>query len=320
MSTTLKDLAQITGYSAITISRAINTPEKVKKATRDKILAEIEKHRYFPNNVAKALVYNRTNIVFVYIPNDLSPTNQFVMQVNAGISEYLGKHGYSLLVSRHWYHQEAADGLILMGLSESDEIALRSLAKEKPLVLFGHDPWVDCIDIDNFEGMRLITEFAIKTGHLQPAFFGINQAKKFTKDRYLGYQKALAEQHIIENKSHVIFTDNNSDAGFKEATTLIKKYPEINCIICSSDDQAIGALRAAQEMGKRVPEDLAITGFDGLGSELVTYPKLTTIHQPIFEAGMELAKRLLEKIKHPDNQGPVVSFYKPSLVIHDTCR
>ncbi|HOC80421.1 MAG TPA: LacI family DNA-binding transcriptional regulator, partial [Bacilli bacterium] len=161
MGITLKGLSKITGYSAITISRALNKPNLVKEKTREKILYAVNKYHYSPNNVAKALVYNRTNIIYLYVSYNLDPTNQFVLQVSAGISGYLGEHGYSVLLSKKWYNHEAVDGLILMGLSLEDEQNLKSLALEKPLVLFGHSENVDCIDVDNIKGMEMITEYAL---------------------------------------------------------------------------------------------------------------------------------------------------------------
>ncbi len=317
MAITLKALSQITGYSMITISRAINYPHLLQKDTREKILDAIKKYEYTPNNVAKALVYQRTNIIHVYIPEDLSPTNQFVMQVTAGLGSYLGDHGYSILISKNWYDHQNVDGLIVMGLSLQDERRLHELASHKPLVLFGHDDLVDCVDVDNVLGMEMATDHAIACGYRQIAFLGIAQDKKFTKDRYIGFKKSLAKHGRDLNEKHVIFTDNNTDSGYRSFKSLIHECPEIDCVVCSSDDMAVGVMQAAQKMGIEVPHRLGVVGYDGLGTELLVHPRLTTIQQPVYEIGIELAKILLKKIKGSGNT-PKTNFYAPIMQVGAT--
>lgn len=320
MGMTLKGLSKITGYSAITISRALNKPELVKEKTREKILFAIEKYHYSPNNVAKALVYNRTNIIYLYVPYNLDPTNQFVLQVSAGISGYLGEHGYSVLLSKKWYQHEAVDGLILMGLTLEDETNLRSLAFEKPLVLFGHSDNVDCIDVDNHRGMEMITEYVISKQYKNIAFLGINENKKFTRDRYEGYINALVKHNIKHDKQNSVFTDNNANSGYIATMNLLKSNPTIDCIVCSSDDQAAGVVQAANDLGRNIPLDFGVTGFDGLGKELIIKPQLTTIHQPIYEIGVELAKSLLKKIHHPRSVNVGINYYTPDLRVGSSTR
>lgn len=319
MNVTLKFLSEKTGYSMITISRALNHPQFVKPKSREKILQAIEKYEYSPNSVAKALVYNRTNIIHVYIPKDLSPTNQFVMQVNAGLGSFLGEKGYSLLISNTWYRNQSVDGLILMGLLLNDEAHLHKLAANKPLVLFGHDELVSSIDVDNILGAELATDHAVMCGYQNIAFIGINESKKFTADRYCGYQKSLMKHQLVENTNHVVFIDNNSESGYQAALALLANRPEIDCIVCSSDDIATGVIQAAKEMNRSIPESLGIIGYDGLGTELVTHPKLTTIHQPIYEVGIELAKLVIDLIEKKSEK-TTIKFLKPFLVIGQTTR
>lgn len=320
MGITLKGLSKITGYSTITISRVLNKPDLVKKDTREKILYAINKYHYTPNNVAKALVYNRTNIIYLYVPYIMNPANQFFLQVSAGISSHLGEHGYSVLLSKKWYQHEAVDGLIVMGLALEDEDNLKSLSLEKPLVLFGHSDNVDCIDVDNLLGMEMMTDYVIHRQYKKIAFIGINENKKFTNDRYLGYINSLRKNGILENKNHVIFTDNNAKSGYLAGINLLQHFPEIDCIVCSSDDQAAGVMQAANNMGRPVPESLGITGFDGLGKELIIKPELTTIRQPVYEIGVELAKLLLKKIHNPRSVNAGVNFYTPKLIIGNSTR
>ena len=117
-----------------------------------------------------------------------------------------------------------------------------------------------------------------------------------------------------------IFTDNNANSGFLTGKKLLSDNPSIDCVLCSSDDQAAGVIQAANLLNRPVPESLAVTGFDGLGKELIISPQLTTIHQPIYEIGIELAKLLLKKIHHPRSATTSVNYYAPVLKVGKSTR
>jgi len=242
------------------------------------------------------------------------------MQVGAGISSHLGEHGYSVLMSKKWYQHQAVDGLLLMGLTIEDEENLKGLSLEKPLVLFGHSENVDCIDVDNEKGMEMITDYVIQQGYKRMAFIGIRENKKFTRDRYAGYLKALEKHGLKENLETTIFTDNNSSSGYIAGLRLLTKHPEIDCVVCSSDDLAAGVIQASRTCNREVPINLGVTGFDGLGTDLIIKPNLTTIHQPIFEVGVELAKLLIKNITHPKTNKVGIRYYLPELKIGDSTR
>ncbi|NCA97494.1 MAG: LacI family transcriptional regulator, partial [Bacteroidia bacterium] len=112
----------------------------------------------------------------------------------------------------------------------------------------------------------------------------------------------------------------NANCGYLTALNLLRSNPQIDCIICSSDDQAAGVVQAANELGRNIPNDLGVTGFDGLGKELIIKPQLTTIHQPIYEIGVELAKLLLKKINHPRSVNVGINYYTPELKLGSSTR
>lgn len=318
MDKTLKDIAKITGYSAITISRVINYPEKVKKETREAIEKEIKRINYRPNFVAKALVSNKTNIIYVYIPSDLGHSSPFFLQVIAGIGEELGERGYSMLIKRKWYDHEVCDGIIMMGLSINDEPFLKALSKEKPMAIFGHNELVNSIDVNNRLGIEMMTKFVISNGYTKLAYVGIDQQRRFSIDRLNGFDSAISSSGLnIEDMEH-IFVSNDESGGYEAGKKLFSssKHPEV--VVCATDDMAIGVIRAAKDYNLEVPKDVGITGFDGLGSEVLSHPNLTTIRQPIYEVGKELAKLIIKKIEC--NTDDVISniYYEPELVINDS--
>jgi len=323
MSTTLKDIAKATGFSLITISRAINQPDKLKPETRVKVLAAIAEHGYYPNSAARALVSNKTDIIYVYIPGDLTVSNPFFVQVVAGIGEGLGKLGYSMLIKRTWYNGEPSDGIILMGLSTDDNSRLAMLSKEKPIVVFGNNEVADCIDVNNRLGVSMAADYAFSRGYRKLAYIGIAQDRKFVRDRENGFLDSL-EAHGIDGGICPRLTVLNNEAdGYRGSLNLLANTEtRPDCVIAASDDIASGVLRAAKELGLKIPTELGIIGFDGLGSERIVYPNLTTIHQPIYEIGEELAKLVVKKIKERKKEEVSVKtiFYTPVLYENETTK
>jgi LacI family transcriptional regulator len=319
MSVTLKDIAKATGYSVITISRVLTNPSKVKEKTRLTIQKAIAEAGYHPNNVARALVSKRTNIIYVYIPADLTVNSPFFVQVVAGIGEGLGNLGYSMLLKRTWYDGEASDGVILMGLSEEDDSRLSDLTKQKKVVVFGNNELANCIDVNNRLGMAMAGDYAFANGYRHLAYASIAQERKFIHDRENGFFDSVRRQGLNPQDCPLVSVPNNEVGGYEAGLKLLKKKDRPDCVVCASDDIAIGLLRAAKELNISVPGELGITGFDGLGSELISHPRLTTIHQPIYEVGKELAKFIVSELSsNGSGQGVKTIFYAPVLYKNET--
>lgn len=291
---TLKKIASETGVSMITVSRVIHSPEKVGETTRKRVQDAIDRHNYTPNKVAQALVYKRTNIIYLYIPVDLESTHPFVMQLIAGITSYLGDKGYSVLLRREWYSGERCDGIILVGLTLENERMLSELSDKKPIILFGHNDIVDWIDVDNYLGSYQMTQYVIDKKKRNIAYIGIDQDKKFTTDRLKGFEHAMQEAAF--NDPYIKLVDNKEHFGYEAALALLKEDPTIDAIVCASDYLAIGVMRAANKLNIEVPGSLGVTGFDGLGYEYLTTPNLTTVRQPIYSIGKDLAHCIIKKI------------------------
>ncbi|OQC10230.1 MAG: Catabolite control protein A [Tenericutes bacterium ADurb.Bin087] len=297
---TLKDIAKATGFSVITVSRVINTPHLVKEKTRAIIEAEIARQNFKPNVLARALVQNRTNIIYVYIPADIDAINPFFLHVVSGIGEVLGEQGFSLLLKRTWYNNEDCDGCIFMGLSSEDEAKVFALSQIKPVCVFGFVEGVSSVDIDNYQGLFLMTNHVLSRGYRKLTYLGIDEPRRFIRQREKGFNDAVMNKSG-ELTLNYLYAKNNENAAYKVVGNSLKqdKMPEV--IVCASDDMAIGAIRAIKEKGLEVPRDVAVTGFDGLGTQEVAHPRLTTIHQPIYEAGKALAHRIIALIESKNN-------------------
>ncbi|GAB6108341.1 LacI family DNA-binding transcriptional regulator [Fusibacter bizertensis] len=312
----LKDIANDAGVSVPTVSRVINTPEMVKEETRKKVQASIDKFNYSPNPAAKALVTNRTGIIDVYIPRSIDLSNPFAMYFIAGISDALSRKMYSFLIIRDRDVEHKCDGYIATGLLKNEIYEMHEYAKKRnrPLVLFGHTelPDISCVDVDNIEGTKEITMHLLNKGHRKIAMINVDEDKDYTIDRFLGYKEAMESVGESLDQNIIVNTLNNEMGGFIAMQKLLA-VNAFTSVLCATDTIALGAIRAIVEAGKKVPDDISVVGFDGLGHHLLTNPHITTVQQPIFEIGRLLAESLIDRIM--GNKTPKKQIVKPTLIM-----
>jgi LacI family transcriptional regulator len=166
---TVVDVAKEANVAPMTVSRVVNSPDKVKPETREKVYAAMKKLHYKPNTAAKNLVTKRTGVIDIYIPAAIDLSNPFTMHFIAGISKTLSERMYSFLILRDMKAQHPCDGYIATGLLRDETLEFAHYAKndEKPLVIFGHAHIddVDCIDVDNVQGSYMAVKRLIEAGH-----------------------------------------------------------------------------------------------------------------------------------------------------------
>ena len=316
----LEDVAKLAGVSIITVSRVINSPELVKPATREKVERALNELNYVQNPVARALASNKIGIIAVYIPAAIDLTNPFVMHFVAGISEVLSKHVYSFLIRRELDNEHLCDGYIATGLlkDEVKQIYQYTSERNRPLVLFGHTehPDIDCIDVDNTLGAKKVTQLLIENGHRHVAMINVDEDKDYTLDRALGFRRALEEAGIDPQDSPQITAVNNVEGGYGAMKRLIVEHPEVSGIFCATDTLAIGAANAILKAGKKIPANLSLVGFDGLGHDLLVRPNVTTVHQPVYEIGMRLAETLIARLN--GSQKRVKELVPPDLILRES--
>lgn len=296
---TLKDVARIAQVSPITVSRVINTPEKVKPATRERVRRVMSSLQYIPNVAAKNLVTKRSGIIDVFVPESIDLSDPFVMQFIAGVSNVLSRRMYSFLILRDRTREHFCDGYILTGLLKNEILEFQEYAarRSRPVVLFGHTELqeVDCIDVDNVTGAKELVDRLIRAGHRRIAMINVAENKDYTADRYAGYEKALRAAGIPVDPGLVARAENTAAAGGAAAQRLLA---DTGCtaIFCATDTMAVGVCRAAAEKGLSIPGDLSLVGYDGLGHHLLCTPAVTTARQPVYEIGERLARTLLDRL------------------------
>lgn len=314
---TMKDVAKLAGVSIITVSRVINSPELVKESTRQKIKRIMEETGFVPNQTAKALVNNQTRTIHIMIPESHDISDPFIMTLVSGIASQLSKEYYSFLIRRDWEFPYRCDGVIIMGLTLGQDQEIKQRLPHTPCVLFGQtEVELDWVDIDNRLGGYLATKYLIEQGHRQIGFLKIDEPKRFTIDRYDGYCDALAEAGIALDESLICTVKNSEEDSFNRSLTFLQQKP-MTAIFASNDATALGVLRAARKCARKVPEDLSVVGYDGLFLDQIADPRLTTIHQPIFDVGEQLARQMVKRIEHPEQKW-LQRLVKPRLIERET--
>ncbi len=164
------------------------------------------------------------------------------------------------------------------------------------------------VDADNVGGARAATELLIKRGARRIATITGPMDMAVGHDRLAGYRAALAA-HGIESDPYLIASgDFSVEGGAKAMTRLLEQSPDVDAVFCASDPTAMGALQALAELGRRVPDDVAVVGFDDVNEAALTTPALTTVHQPIQDMGRTMAQVLLDRIS---GQNPAAATVLP---------
>lgn len=316
---TIKDIAQATGVSAMTVSRYFNEPDRLKPDTYERIKEAVEKMEYQPNMVARLLATRKTNIICVYIAEDINFEHPFALKVIAGIGERLGQNGYSILITTDGYEKHNCDGIIAMGLNAEQENELLELSEKKPIIIFGNSSrknnWVD---INNYMGSYKATEYMIQRGYKKIGNVGIKNDLSYSDERYQGYVDCMAEYGLKIPTGAVLKVRNHEENGYDAATEIFKKS-DVDALVCASDALALGVMRYANENNISVPNELGVMGFDGLGYEKLITPNITTMRQPVYEAGQIIADRMIEVLREGNYVGTEM-FIEPILTINGTTK
>lgn len=298
---TMKDVAKLSGVSQITVSRVINSPEVVSDATRIKVEKAMEELDFLPNLAARALAQNNTRTIYLYVPRNIGISDPFTMHLISGVSEELSNANYPFLIKRDMEFNQRCDGIIVMGLDLSEENVVIDKLK-LPAVLFGRTELViDCVDVDNVKGAKMMMEHIIANGHRKIGFLMFKTNQRFAHERLKGYKEALKNHGIKYDENLVVYVDNTEQDSYSKTCELMTRESP-TAIFCCNDLMAIGAFRAAEKLKLKIPADISIAGFDGLIFDLIPKVPLTTIRQPVYETGRALAARLLERLKNPGLQ------------------
>lgn len=326
---TIEDVARRSGVSTATVSRVLNTPERVRAETRDKVEAAVAELGYTPHFGGRALASNRTNTFGAVIP---TMENAIFARGLQALQEALAEAGATLLVATSGYDPEkeaqqvrallgrGVDGLVLIGESHGSDVYAMLERRGMPFVLvwtWRADCPHTCVGFDNRAAAREIAEAVLREGHREIAMIsGISRGNDRAEGRILGVRDALAAQGLELRPERLIETKYSLEAGREAARTLLAASPRPSAILCGNDVLAVGALVAAQAAGLSVPRDLSITGFDNIDLSAVVSPPLTTVNVPHRRMGKTAAEILLRAARGDTADGRVA--FRTEIVRRDS--
>lgn len=330
MSLTLEDIARLSGVSRSTVSRVINGDENVHAETRQRVLDVIQQNNFHPNLAARRLAAGRTNVIGLVIPAGVGTifSDPYFSHLIQGVSAACNEKEYSVMLwlatpeyerrmIRRILGSGLIDGVIVSSTVIDDPIVDNLHSSQMPFILIGRHPSLDIhsIDLDNLEGARAAATHLIQCGHRRIAT--ITGPKNMTagNDRLAGYRQALAENGLAFDENLVAEGAFTEASGYTAMQALLPLRPA--AVFAASDMMAAGALRAIREAGLRVPEDMALVGYDDVPIASQIDPPLTTIRQPIHEMG-KLAVDLLIDILHRPQQSKRHLVLQPELIIRQS--
>jgi len=325
----IKDVAKELNLSVATIARAFHEKYDIKKETKELILAKAKELGYHPNPIAKKLILQKTGNVGVVVPEFL---NSFFPEVIIGIQEVLIKEGYQVLIMQSGESSEMeldnvktlennmVDGIILSLSKESNNIGYYNelISKGMPIVQFNRvNDNLACpkVIFDDFKWSFFATEHLIKQGYKKIYHLSGYKNMTISKQRILGYTKALQKHNIPISPNYIIEAGFFIDDGFRSVENLIKKGEIPEAIFCVNDPVAIGAMKALKLNNFNIPSDVALVGFSESKMVEVVDPPLTSVVQPTHEMGMKSAKLILELINGKNLHDPAIEMLEGKLNI-----
>lgn len=330
MSTTIKDVARQAGVSVATVSRVFNESGPVDKATKQNVLAAAEELQYVPNQAARSLITRRTQTIGVLLPD---MHGEFFAQVIRGLDKTARTHDYHLLVSSSHSDEDEArtmvramlgrvDGLVLMWPSLESRLFADFLPKELPTVLLmvsGEATALPTLSIDNRGGARAAVEHLLGHGHKRIAILTGPARNRDAKQRLAGYRAAMRASEGGHDPQLELSGDFTREAGHQAVAQLLAIDPPPTALFASNDAMAIGALNALHDAGVRIPEEMAVVGFDDIPSAQYMNPSLSTVHVPIYELGTRAVDLLIRQVSGERAGDPVDGVLSTELVPRASC-
>lgn len=293
----------------MTASRAISQPELVSPMLRSRVELAVEELGYVPNRAARALASSRSNVIVVLVP---SLANAVFTAVLQGIQDALDPYGYQILIGNtrysdaeeekllNVYMQSNPDGILLSGLTHSKGVQKMLDASRVPVVSMmdiSDNPGQLSVGFSQIQAGYTMTRYLVDKGYKRIGFMGA-QLDERTIKRAEGYRKALEEAGLADPRLELMVADPSTIAlGAELVGRMLSATPDLDAIFCCNDDLAHGAIYQCQRRGIRVPEQLAICGFNDLPPSAWMNPSLTTIATPRYRVGFEAASLLRALIR-----------------------
>lgn len=305
----IQDVAKKAGVSVATVSRVLNNSSTVTEKTRNKVEQVINELNYQPSILGRNLRNSESRLLLVMIP---SISNPFYTEIINGIQDTAIARKYNILLCETdsnparestyftMIQNRLADGIISMDPTVNKE-KLSELAASHPIVQcseYDTDGTISYVTINNELAAYHAVKHLLKLGHKDIALINSDETFLYARERRQGYEKALREYNIPIRSELIFHTETvGFDYGVQAMRSILHNSIRPTAVFAVSDVLAIGALKEINANSLRVPEDMAIIGFDKIGFSNMTYPTLTTVAQPMYRMGCATANMLINKIQ-----------------------
>ena len=324
----IRDVARAVGVSTATVSRVINGRAGVSKAVRARVIAAAEKLRYVPDSAARALITGRTNRVGILLPDVYGG---FFSELIRGADLAARRHELQiLLTATHGSAQEASqairsmrgqvDALLIMSPHVNPKFLRQHVGEHTPVLLVGSRVrfnGVSHVGIENRLGASAMVEHLGRLGYRRIAFITGPDDSGDAAERLAGYRHSLAQLRPLA-RPIVLPGRFTEESGFAAGQRLALLDPRPEAVFAANDAMAIGCLLALREAHVRVPEDIALAGFDDVPLAQFVQPPLTTVRVPVRTLGEEAVAHLAARLRHPAI-APVVRKLPVSLIVRSSC-
>ncbi len=329
----LKDIADATGKSITTVSRALNDYDDVSEETKKLVNRVAKELGYTPNTWAQRLQKQHTETIGLVIPT-FGPrfSDPFFSELLAGIGNRAAQLGYDMLVSTRAPGEEEraayqaaingrrVDGFVLVRTRRQDERVTCLQESDFPFVAFGRaEDKLDFpfVDEDGTYGMKLVVRHLVDLGHERIACIAPPPELMFAHYRLQGFEAGLAEAGLQADDSLIMVGDLTQRGGYEQACKLLDSTSPPSAIAACNDLMAFGAMSAAQERGLVIGKDISITGFDDIPMAEFSHPPLTTLHQPLYKIGGMVCEMLIKLIQGETLDESYV-LLKPELIVRQS--
>jgi DNA-binding LacI/PurR family transcriptional regulator len=332
MAITIKDIARESGVNISTVSRALNDAYGVHQETRGHVLAVAAHLNYHPNRVARGLKTRRSHTLGLIVSDIRNP---FFAEVARGVEDAARAGGCDLVLCNSDLDprkqmeyvasllEKQVDGILMnsvanLSLKQQDQLA----ASRVPIVLLNRSAArksFSTVCADNEAGGVMAAQYLLRLGHQNIAHLTGPRRHGSLTDRARGFLRVLKATNP-PRKLTVLHGENSFLGGCALAHKLLAQQPEVSAIFAANDLMAFGAIRAMLELGRRIPEDISLIGFDNVEMAGVVHPPLTTIHQPKYDMGRAAVETLLRLARNKDKPVREHLLLGVELIERESCR
>jgi LacI family transcriptional regulator len=329
---TIQDVANRAGVSKATVSRVLNDYQYINKETRERVQKAIEELNYSPSNLARGMRLKRTQTIGLLVA-DIS--NPFYSETAKAVINLANSYGYAVILGAtddkmkneadfiSILKQHQVDGFIFASVLLKDTPAKQLISSGVPTFLlnrrFSENRNVNYVVLDNQSGTYMAVEHLVKLGHRRIGFIRGHNLFSTSKERFQGYMNAVKDYNLDSDDSLIQLGNFNEKQAHQATLNLINLPSPPSAIVAANDLMAFSAMGAITNMGLRIPDDIALVGFDDVEMAHNSFIQLTTVTQNMHAMAEIATRTLIQIIEGGQVQVPVQVVLKPQLIVRRTC-